>query len=215
MYETPIMSDFQIALPDTLDAIEVSQLFDVFAETFSAEPSFRYMFPESTTRVATTRWVGTCKWRLFERAYRIVLAKNHGKVVGFSLWLPPGARWPSLLQELRAGFYRAPLVAGLAGTRRMLSFAAQETAITRQYAIEAQRWILDVIAVSASAQRQGLGGKLLAPMLDTMTKRDAGCFVLTRNERNVAFYRKYGFSPVVTAEIRDTGIVAYGLCRDP
>ncbi|MGB1013348.1 MAG: GNAT family N-acetyltransferase [Nannocystaceae bacterium] len=209
------MSDLQISLPDTLHANEVSQLLDVFAETFSGKPSFRHMFRKSATRVATTRWVGSCKWRLFERAYRIVLAKDRGQVVGFSLWLPPGSRWPSLLQELQAGFYRAPLVAGIAGTRRMLGFAAQETAITRQHAIEAQRWILDVIAVSSSAQRQGLGGRLMAPMLDTMAKNGAGCFVLTRNERNVAFYRKYGFSSVVTEEIGDTGIVAYGLCRDP
>jgi len=128
------MSTLQLSLPDTLDAVEISQLLDVFAETFSGEPSFRHMFPDSATRTATTRWVGTCKWRLFGCAYRIVLAKDRGKVVGFSLWLPPGVRWPSLLQELRAGFYRAPLEAGIAGTRRMLSFAAQEAAITGQHA---------------------------------------------------------------------------------
>lgn len=57
-------------------------------------------------------------------------------------------------------------------------------------------WYLWALGVASEAQRQGVGARLLEPVLKTAAEGGVPCYLETQTERNVAFYRKRGFETV-------------------
>lgn len=61
-------------------------------------------------------------------------------------------------------------------------------------------WYLPWLGVDAGAQGQGLGSRLLAPLLDLVDAEHLPAYLDSTNPRNVPFYERHGFE--VTAECR-------------
>jgi len=61
----------------------------------------------------------------------------------------------------------------------------------------APRWYLMILGVNPPMQSQGIGGPLIAPVLARANAAGVLCYLETAKERNVAFYRAYGFEVLV------------------
>ena len=54
-------------------------------------------------------------------------------------------------------------------------------------------YYLFMLGVCPAAQGKGIGGRLLADMLGRVDREGMTTYLETQNERNVRFYRKFGF----------------------
>jgi GNAT superfamily N-acetyltransferase len=127
-----------------------------------------------------------------------------------ALWAPPG-RWKTTVREdweLARGLLhprlipRAPLVvSGLVG-------------VERKHPREAPHWYLAVLGTDPSAQGQGLGSAILAPVLERCDADGVGAYLESSKERNIDFYARHGFR--VTGEIHlPRGPTLWPMWRDP
>ncbi len=54
-----------------------------------------------------------------------------------------------------------------------------------------------MLGVDPERQGQGIGGQIIAPVLERADRDGLPCYLETMKERNVAFYQKHGFEVVV------------------
>ena len=56
-----------------------------------------------------------------------------------------------------------------------------------------RHWYLNVVSTLPSRQSQGLGGAVLAPVLDDADDNGWPCYLESSNPRNVSLYLRHGF----------------------
>ncbi len=164
----------------------------MFARAFGDKPIFRYMLPDDATRHDRVRWLAARKMQLQGHRYTVFTAED--PVQGFACWFPPGTSpRTSLMSQLLAGYGAAPFKFGLGTFSRMTEVGAHEQKMLALMSKE-PAWILDVLQVDPGVQRQGLGGRLLAPVFQRAEEQGVPCWVLTNNDDNVPFYERQGFT---------------------
>lgn len=115
-----------------------------------------------------------------------------GAVAGALALLPPGAYPIGIGRQARALLPLlpvAPLALGAAveGQRGSSANAA------RHRAHDEPHYFLRALGVDPSHQRQGIGRRLLQPVLDEADTQGVGCFLFTATEANAAWYSSLGF----------------------
>ena len=60
--------------------------------------------------------------------------------------------------------------------------------------VDDDAWYLSIVAVAPAAQGQGLGRKLLEPMIAEADRVSATCYLETFSPRNLSFYERLGFA---------------------
>jgi ribosomal protein S18 acetylase RimI-like enzyme len=156
--------------------------------------------------------------RMLERFYTaLVKMKLPGGFVytdaarsGAALWSPPGAWRNTIGEELQVArafadprlWARGPLVArGMFG-------------IDRQHPSEPKHFYLAMLGVAPAAQGQGLGSRLMQPVLELCDTDGVPAYLESSKESNIAFYARHGFR--VTHEIAlPRGPTIYGMWREP
>lgn len=79
---------------------------------------------------------------------------------------------------------------------------------------EPPHWYLAILGTDPSAQGQGLGSAMLAPMLEECDRDGVGAYLESSKEQNLAFYARHGFR--VTGErIMPRGPRLWPMWRDP
>jgi ribosomal protein S18 acetylase RimI-like enzyme len=127
-----------------------------------------------------------------------------------ALWAPP-EHWKTTprqdLELLRGVLHprllpRVPLIlAGLLG-------------IERRHPRMPPHWYLAVLGTDPSAQGQGLGSAVLAPVLEQCDTDGVGAYLESSKEANIAFYARHGFR--VTGELRlPRGPKMWAMWREP
>jgi len=54
-------------------------------------------------------------------------------------------------------------------------------------------WSLEALGVRPEAQKQGLGGRLVRPMLERADSEGIECYLETSNPANIDYYARFGF----------------------
>lgn len=76
-------------------------------------------------------------------------------------------------------------------------------------------WYLSIVGVAPRYQGQGLGRRLIRPMLDRLDRNGCACYLETFTPRNMSFYRRMGFHEAGRFEAPGTH-ARYGLMiREP
>jgi ribosomal protein S18 acetylase RimI-like enzyme len=129
---------------------------------------------------------------------------------GAALWATPGTWRTTPLQNLRIArafadprhWPRAPLVArGLLKAERL-------------HPQEPPHFYLAALGVAPAVQGQGLGSRLLQPVLELCDADGVAAYLESSKESNVAFYARHGFR--VTREIAlPRGPTVYAMWRQP
>lgn len=123
---------------------------------------------------------------------RVSVARDgSGRVLGVSAWMAPGGFPPPPRVQLA----RLPaLVSAFAGHPRSLLLAARAEAATVAVHPREPHWYLQLLAVEPAAQRTGVGGRLLAPVLERVDAEHAPAYLETQDEANLAYYQRFGFA---------------------
>ena len=103
-------------------------------------------------------------------------------------------------------------VIGLPATQRLLSVGKRKHA-ERAKVLTGPFTLLDMLSVDPEQQGKGYGRLLLETKLEALDHERARCYLETSDERNVGYYRRFGFDLVHQFEI--SGVPVYGLLRTP
>jgi GNAT superfamily N-acetyltransferase len=163
----------------------------VLARSHVDYPSFRHLFPDPTRRpralLAMFAGVARDAARLGS-AYAAVT--DDDAVVGVAIWLAP-RRFPwSAWRQLRgAGWMVAVLRADPSSFRAFMQTGANAARLHPAY----PHWYLETMGVDPPAQRKGIGGQLLGPVLEIADRDQVDCYLETADRANVDFYERHDF----------------------
>jgi len=137
-----------------------------------------------------------------------------GTLEGVALWLPPNAKWTRENIEA-SGMHQLATLIGSDAYQRYRDVVSREWN-ARERDITGPCWYLFLLGVEPSAQRRGLGGALMRPILERADAKQLACYLETENQRNVAFYLKQGFEMIVNGqEAGSSGVRFWTFRRSP
>lgn len=190
---------------------EIPELAAVLARAFAADPFFSWMAGDASERGQRMRDGWTAILRHASAGLAATWTTEHRE--GAAVWIPPGRRASSMLDQLR-------LVPGMArftgwGRLRQVS-AALETLDRRRHAhASVPHWYLAALGVEPARQGEGIGSALLAPVLATADADGVPCYLETAVGRNVLLYERHGFEVVEELILPTTDIHGWLMLRPP
>ncbi len=196
-------------LPPQLDAAT-----DTLTAAFDADPIYTYVFPSAKDRA-----------RLLPPFWRAILrnAMLHGHVYtsadagGVACWMPPGRHPVAFGDSARIGFafHRAVMAFPAEARRRFMAYVTYGDGVQQRLLGDSRYWELWVLGVRPDRQGQGLGGKLIAPILSRADDEWFPCYLLTESERNVEFYRGHGFDVAHEGDVPGHPLRLWMMIREP
>ena len=201
----------EIHRPDARDAVHLLAL------SFVDEPGLSYILGGAARRrlqvLVPFMWAAL---RSYPEAMVIHGAWQHGRLVGASLLMPPGA-WPlSRAQELRG------VVWGLLGSLPMLVAFPQAIRMFPRMAEQQRRhphdrphWYVWCIGVHPSFRRRGVAAALTRSVVERADADGAGCYLETYGDGTEALYRRFGFEVRDRWEIEPGAPLARTMWRKP
>lgn len=114
---------------------------------------------------------------------------------GAAIWVPPG-------EEITEGGLAEAGIADAASALGEEAFGRFGLVLGTLEEIRKEKapgplWYLAILGVDPPRQGRGIGGELMAPVLDRADADGRDCYLDTMKERNVAFYKKHGFDVIV------------------
>jgi ribosomal protein S18 acetylase RimI-like enzyme len=163
----------------------------ILARSHADYPSFGHLFPDPRRRARALAAMFTGVARDAARlgsAYGAL--GGDGVLNGVAIWLAPG-RFPwSAFRQLRgAGWMLSVLRADPSSFRAFMETGANGA---RLHPAD-QHWYLETMGVDPAVQRQGLGGRLLEPVLKIADRDGVDCYLETADPRNAEYYARHGF----------------------
>jgi len=180
----------------------------MLAAAFFEYPMFAFYFPDRSRRSRSLPWY-------FRNVLRC--AVRYGEVwttptiAGVLFTLPPGHTRLSIPEYVRNGFLFAPLVLGFANYRRSMQCEGFVDRTQKDVMKGRPHYNLWGVAVDPAEQGRDVGDALLRAFLTRTDADGVPVYLETHDERNVRYYKKYGFELM-----RETSIPTHGLriwCR--
>jgi GNAT superfamily N-acetyltransferase len=165
---------------------DVSQLSRALGEAFYDDPVFGWLMPDPARRPARLR-------RFFELELRTV-GLPRGSVWttdaldGAAITTPPGMWWLPMTEAIRnvAGFTRA--------FGRRLPHATALLQLMEHRHIREPHHYFAYIGVAPRSQGQGLGTRLMRPVLEDCDVAGLPAYLEATSERNARLYERLGFT---------------------
>jgi ribosomal protein S18 acetylase RimI-like enzyme len=185
---------------------------EVFSRAFFDDPLLCYAWPDPAMRRE--------KLPVFQEAVcRLGYLAGHAyttapRVEGAVLWMPPGHGGFTPEQLEMSGVNHAVAIWGEEAWGRFVAHFAHLDEL-HQRDMPAPHWYLWGIAVDPARQGQGVGSRLLQPILGRADATGLPCYTETDNPRNVAFYRRHGFEVVVEGDDPNGGPHYWTMRRQP
>ena len=107
-----------------------------------------------------------------------------------------------------------PFRAGLGGFSRFLTMWRTLEA-RHELDVAPRHWYVWLLGVDPPRQRQGVGSALLAAVCERADREHVPCYLDTTRERNLAFYRRHGFTVVYEGDFPRNGPHLWTLVRPP
>ncbi|MCY4036542.1 MAG: GNAT family N-acetyltransferase [bacterium] len=190
------------------------QIAAIWAEAFEPDPLMRWVFPDGAARLESLR-----RWWGFILDHLPAGAELHGTRVSgcAACWQPPRPDEPAGREEaeLRRSGGQAAFVAIM--TELLGDLAPSRMAALgqmHQARLSEPHWYLAVLGTAAGQQGRGLGGRVLAPMLDRCDRLGQLAYLESSNPANLGFYRRHGFEPVGEFAVGD-GVLITPMTREP
>ena len=200
---------------------EAAQAGAVLARAFWDDPLFVYVAPDEKQRAAalpSTMTTGVMLGLLGGgEVYRPVPEALQRAVPealeGAAIWMPP---WHPHVTEAEIAEAGGGSIASFVGKDGAWRFATALDAFNQHRANnmgDGQHWYLMVLGVDPDRQGQGIGGRLIAPILARADEERLPVYLETCKERNLAFYRKHGFEVASEGETPDGGLRFWSMKR--
>lgn len=194
-----------------LAASQTTQAAGVLARAFRNDPMYAHIFPDVDERVRSMP-------RLWDALIRYSLV--YGEVYttpamdGVACWLSPGQEKMTLWRMLRTGLriQRAVMRFSAPARRQFLGMVGYIDQVHERM-VKQPHWYLLALGVEPASQGQGIGSRLLQPILARSDREGRPCYLETQTEGNVAFYRRLGFEVVSEEEVQ--GMRVWAMLREP
>ena len=136
------------------------------------------------------------------------LSSVDSTIQSVAVWMDSDIPVPSSVHHAMAA-----AVAQLEGTRHDASLAASRE--VEDWRPTQRHFTLAVIGTAPTRQREGLGGRTLAPGLAAADREGAGSFLETSSASNLAFYSTFGFEVIGHRRLRGGGPDVWAMFRKP
>lgn len=170
----------------------------VAARAFHHDPFFEYLDPKGVTRARALSLFWRSEIASVGPGARVTGARTEdGRLVGVSVWLPPGQYPLPALSQVRqiAGAGRAMALRPKAMIQGLRYLLAIENAHPKD-----TLWYLLLLVVDPSAQRSGIGALLQHDAMATADSEGLDCYLETQKPENLVYYRRFGYE--VAEELR-------------
>ncbi|MDX2243709.1 MAG: GNAT family N-acetyltransferase [Leptolyngbyaceae cyanobacterium bins.302] len=117
---------------------------------------------------------------------------------GVAIWLPPEANQVTLSQLWQvttSGLLTLPFYMRWDRVTDFVSFIRTEIQLHEKFAPE-PHWYLAMLGVSPECQGQGIGSKLIQPVLQAADRTKTPCYLETSTAAAMRFYQRHGFEIV-------------------
>ena len=123
------------------------------------------------------------------------------RIEGFAAWLPYDKTKIPLWRYIRYGALKILFYAGLKVIKTMSKYDSYCKNKHLEHA-NFPHWYLYNLAIEPRYQGQGLGSKLLSPMLKCLDEQNLPCYLET-DEKNISLYQHFGFEVVDRGSLED------------
>jgi ribosomal protein S18 acetylase RimI-like enzyme len=199
--------------PICLEHSKKERASEVLTNAFLDDPLYATIFPDRAERQQSLRWL----WQALIN-YTLVYGEIYTtpELDGVACWLLPGNTQQTLWRVLRTGmgFVRAVLKFE-AGSRSLFLKVMNYVEKEHQRLMQQPHWYLWALGVQPDSQGQGIGGRLIQPVLERSAEEGLPCYLETQKEGNVAFYQKHGFEVLSVGEVLGNGIMVWMMVKKP
>jgi len=195
--------------PRRLQSSEVDHAIGVLARAFRDDPTMVYLQPDPAKRLQVLPWAIGLTVHYGHRFGEVYVSPDGD---GIACWLLPGRTELTFGGLIRAGALQAPLRMGIGGTRRMLALVQYIDGVHERCA-KLPHWYLGMLGVEPTRQGQGVGGRLIGPILTRAAAEGLACYLETQNARNLPFYQKHGFTVVHEGLVPGSDLRSWAMLR--
>lgn len=185
---------------------------EMLAHAFHDDPPAVWLFPDEEKRRRVLLWNARLMCRYGHRYGRV--HSTSADTEGVAIWLPPERPHFSLLGLMLVGGLAGPFVAGFGAMRRFLAWSGLMEKLHKRD-VAARHWYLMVLGVDPPRQGQGLGSRVIQPVLARADSERLSCYLETAKEINLSFYRKHGFEVVRQIDLPGGGPPIWTMRREP
>jgi len=164
-----------------------TDIIKALTDALFEDPAFVWLYRPDTYKKMS--WLNHYYYNVAYQYREIYTTKN--KVLGASLWLPPG-QVITFSDLLKNGLFAAPFNLGLRGSIKSLKALVKNEKYKKKFAPE-KFWYLFSLGLIPDARGQGLGEKLLRPVFDKADEKQECCYCESSNSKNISFYQRMGF----------------------
>ncbi len=190
--------------------LQIKPAADVLCRAFHNDPYYTYIIPDFGRRANILPW-------LLERIirYGFVYGSVYTtvSVEGASVWLGPEDPDFHWIGAIRTGLFLLPLKLSRVENQR-IQLLDEAAGRLRARAVAGPHWYMPVLGVDPACQGQGIGGALLQPVLKLADLEHLVCYLDTNNEKNLAFYERYGFKVTGQERTDPAGPYVWGMRRE-
>jgi GNAT superfamily N-acetyltransferase len=183
----------------------------VLARAFYNDPLIQYYLPDPARRQHVLPYIMRVSLRYCLFYGQVDTTPG---LEGMACWLPPGQTGMAILGLLRASLGVLPPNLGWEALNRLRQV---EPAIDRIHhaCVPGPHWYLMVLGVEPARQGQGIGGRLIAPIMAQARTAGLPCYLETMTELDVAFYRKQRFKVVFETEMQPGCLHVWMMMKPP
>jgi ribosomal protein S18 acetylase RimI-like enzyme len=164
---------------------DVPEIGNALNRAFFQDPVFVWAIPDDDRRQRFCLEFFTVYARAFLRLEQTYTTK--GEVVAAALWAPPGAE-PISGEDAEELGQRIQELAGPDAPRFI-----ELTKLFDEHHPHGSYWYLQFMGVAPGWQGQGIGSRLMAPMLEQCDREGVRAYLDATNERNKRLYERHGF----------------------
>ena len=133
---------------------------------------------------------------------------------GVGVYSKKGAKDASILSFIKAGGLFYFIKFGFKATMKMIRFSSYAGSVKRKY-IDENDIYLYLIATKPQCRHQGLGKKIISPMLDFCDLNNKKCYLETLDLENTYIYQRFGFELVEASDLPKSNLKLYCMLRYP
>lgn len=194
-------------------AADVPQLSRALANAFFDDPVATWSCPPAKLRPhVLERFHGARLTQLLRRGE----VWTTDELLSASLWAAPG-EWKTTARddwELASALYQRKSLAHPSVLLRSPMVGIGLTNVERKHPDGIPHWYLAVVGTDPEAQGRGLGGAVLAPVLEQCDRDGVAAYLESSKESNIDYYARHGFR--ITEEHRlPRGPSVWAMWRDP
>ena len=178
-------------IQEPISKVDLAAIADVAMEAFLDDPFFEFLSPKEHLRRRGLRIFFRSFVQYLGTGRSVFIATRGDRIVGVAAWAPPGSYPASLREQVLQGIWA--LWSLLPRPKAVVDGFRYTTAMEKAHP-KGELWYLALLAVHPELQRQGIGGKLIAPILELCDEQGIDVYLETQKQDNIAYYRRFGFS---------------------